>query len=159
MSDPPIWKRDFPYESESEDEITRREFTRFLMMTSGAFAVGGAGMSLWASLRRVNQGDPRRIASLAEIPIGDSHLFRYPGPKDPAILIRPEDRILIAFSQKCTHLGCVVLWEGGSFTCPCHNGKFDSDGDPTAGPPIRPLDRIDVEIRGNEVWALGQETA
>lgn len=159
MTDEKIWQRDFPYESESEEEITRREFTRFLVMTSGAFAVGGAGMSLWASLRKVNVGEPRLITPTAAIPVGASLLFNYPDPKDPAILIRPETDLFLAFSQKCTHLGCVVLWEGKHFECPCHHGKFSAEGDPLAGPPIRALERIDVEVRGDEVWALGRGMA
>ncbi len=158
MSDRPIWRRDFPYRSDAEEDITRREFTRFLVMTSGAFAAGGAGMSLWASLRRVNVGEARKIAVLTDLGVGGSFLFRYPGPKDPAILIRPEGGLVLGFSQKCTHLGCVVLWEGNHFECPCHDGVFSAEGDPIAGPPVRGLERIDVEVRGEEIWALGVET-
>ena len=38
--DPPKWRRDFPYTSGGEDDVTRREFTRYLVLGSGAFAVG-----------------------------------------------------------------------------------------------------------------------
>ena len=36
----------------------------------------------------------------------------YPTDDDPAILVRLGERDVVAFSQKCTHLGCVVLLRG-----------------------------------------------
>lgn len=153
----PIWRRDFPYTSEGEEEITRREFARFLVVASVAAAGTGGLVSLWASLRSINTGEPRRIVGLAEVDVGGSYLFRYPTEDDPAILVRPTSETLLGFSQKCTHLGCVVFWEPDAqhFECPCHEGFFDLSGEPIAGPPERPLGRIDVEVRGGEVWALG----
>ena len=65
---------------------------------------------------------------------------------------------LRAFSQKCTHLGCVVYYEPatGEMECPCHEGHFDAaSGEVISGPPQRPLGRIDVEVRSGVVWALG----
>ena len=45
----------------------------------------------------------------------------------------------IALSSVCPHLGCKVFWESNtkSFFCPCHNGRFDSVGKPTEGPPAK----------------------
>lgn len=157
MSDEvPIWKRDFPYTSAGEEEITRREFTRFLVLASGAFAAGGGLMSLWASLRKVNTGEPRAIVALSEVEVGGSYLFQYPTPDDPAILVRPTSFQVLAFSQICTHLGCVVFWADGEFECPCHEGYFDLNGRPIAGPPERPLGRIETEVRNGVIWAIGK---
>ena len=50
--DPPKWRRDFPYTSGGEDDVTRREFTRYLVLGSGAFAVGTVAVAAWSSLRR-----------------------------------------------------------------------------------------------------------
>ena len=43
----------------------------------------------------------------------------------------------IALSSTCPHLGCQVHWEALNerFFCPCHNGAFDANGQPTEGPP------------------------
>lgn len=43
----------------------------------------------------------------------------------------------LALSSVCPHLGCQVHWEaaGERFFCPCHNGAFDRNGNPIAGPP------------------------
>jgi Rieske Fe-S protein len=155
----PIWERDFPYEAAAEDDVTRREFVRFLVAGAGAMAVGNVGIAAWTQLRRINTGDPRRIVALADVAVGSTYLFRYPTEDDPAILLRLEDEV-VAFSQKCTHLGCVVYFEAEEdrWHCPCHEGNFDTrTGAVLSGPPPRPLGRIDVEVRGDEVWALGYE--
>lgn len=161
MSEQPTWRRDFPLTSAGEEAVTRRDFTRFLVAGSGAFAAGTVGVAIWSSLRSVNEGEPRPIVPLAELEAKGDHLFAYPGAGDAAILVQLSDGQLRAYSQKCTHLGCVVFWEGehDELVCPCHEGHFDaSTGDPTAGPPDRPLARIDVEVRDDGVvWALGRE--
>jgi Rieske Fe-S protein len=154
----PVWRRDFPLTSSGEDEVTRREFVRFLVLASGGFAAGNVGIALWSSLRTVNTGDPRPIVALDQVPVGTAYLFSYPMDSDPAILVHLPDDELRAFSQKCTHLGCVVYYqpERGEMECPCHEGHFDADtGAVIAGPPQRPLGRIDVEVRDGTVWALG----
>jgi Rieske Fe-S protein len=112
---------------------------------------------MWASLRSVNVGEPTAIVALDQVPVGASHTFDYPNMGDPAILIRPDGATLLAFSQKCTHLGCVVYWSEADqhFECPCHEGRFDLEGRAVAGPPERPLGRIDVELRKDMVWATG----
>ena len=154
----PLWRDEFPLTSQGEELVARRDFTRYLLVASGAFAVGTAGAAVWATYQRANTGDPRPIVDLAEVPEGSEHLFRYPSDDDPAILVHLPGGELRAFSQKCTHLGCVVFYqpEHERLHCPCHEGQFDpSSGDPTAGPPDRALTRIDVEVRDGTVWALG----
>ena len=83
------------------------------------------------------------------MPVGQTYLFRYPTDDDPAVLLRLGDRELVAFSQKCTHLGCVVYYEADEdrWHCPCHEGNFEAaTGQVISGPPTRPLGRIDVEV-------------
>jgi Rieske Fe-S protein len=156
----PIWRRDFPYEAAGEDEVTRREFARYLVLGAGVMAAGNVGLAAWTQLRSINTGDPRAIVDLADVTVGDTYLFHYPTDRDPAILLRVSDREVVAFSQKCTHLGCVVFYEAGEdrWHCPCHEGNFDTlTGDVLSGPPPRPLGRIDVEIRDDTIWALGAQ--
>lgn len=75
--------------------------------------------------------------------------------------MRLPDGELRAFSQQCTHLGCVVHWsrERERMLCPCHDGAFDArTGSVVGGPPQRSLARIAVEERSDGmVWALGRE--
>lgn len=153
-----IWRRDFPYEAAAEEDITRREFARYLVAGAGVMAAGNVGLAAWAQLRSINTGEPRRLVPLADVAVGETHLFRYPTDDDPAILLRVADREVVAFSQKCTHLGCVVYFEADEdrWHCPCHEGNFDArTGAVTSGPPPRPLGKIDVEVRDGTVWALG----
>ena len=75
-------------------------------------------------------------------------------------------------SNRCVHLGCPVQVNGlpladetktertagdnvvtriptaaaAGFGCPCHGGQYDTEGNRTAGPPVRALDRYEFEI-------------
>ena len=157
----PLWRQDFPYEAAGEEAVTRREFARFLVAGAGAMAVGNVGLAAWTQLRSINTGEARPIVALDDVAVGETHLFRYPTDADPAVLVRLADQEIVAFSQKCTHLGCVVFYEAEEerWHCPCHEGNFDlRTGEVLSGPPPRPLGRIDVEIRDDgAVWALGYE--
>ena len=156
----PTWQRDFPYESAAEDEVTRREFARFLVAGAGVMAAGNLGLAAWTQLRTINTGEPRELIPLTDVAVGDTYLFTYPGDNDPAILLRLAEDEVVAFSQKCTHLGCVVYFEAEEdrWHCPCHEGNLDTrTGTVISGPPPRPLGRIDVEIRDDTIWALGYQ--
>jgi Rieske Fe-S protein len=80
-------------------------------------------------------------------------------------------------SNRCAHLGCPVQPNGpvfdkkkkvehmksgqmvtlipmlpaGGFGCPCHGGQYNSEGDRTAGPPVRALDRYEYSIVGGHL--------
>lgn len=155
---PPRWREDFPLTSHGEELVARRDFARNLLAASGVLAAGATGAALWATLQRSNAGEPRPIVALSDVPPGSEHLFRYPTDNDPAILMHLPGGELRAFSQKCTHLGCVVFYQPAHdrLFCPCHEGEFDpANGNPTGGPPDRPLTRIDLEIRQGTIWASG----
>ena len=60
-----------------------------------------------------------------------------------------------AYNGRCTHLGCSYNYDKDRkvFLCPCHRGVFDAKtGQVLAGPPPRPLDRLDVEVRDAAVF-------
>jgi Rieske Fe-S protein len=60
-----------------------------------------------------------------------------------------------AYNGHCTHLGCgfTLSPDKKSFLCPCHRGQFDiKTGAVLAGPPPRPLDELDVQIRDSAVF-------
>jgi Rieske Fe-S protein len=160
-SEQPQWRRDFPIDWPQDEYVARRDFTKFLMLTSFAFMVG----QFWIVLQnflRTRQGRPpiREIASLASLPIGATHIFDYPNRHDNCLLVRTGEDRFIAYSQSCTHLSCPVQPrpESNTLHCPCHEGTFDmATGRPISGPPRRPLTRVTLEIRGEKIYATGIE--
>lgn len=71
----------------------------------------------------------------------------------PGILINTQDGELKAFTAICTHLTCTVIYESDteSLFCPCHNGRFDLNGNVISGPPPSPLESYSVEISGDDI--------
>ena len=60
-----------------------------------------------------------------------------------------------AYNGHCTHLGCHYNYDANrkNFFCPCHRGQFDvKTGAVLAGPPPRPLDELEVEVRDASVF-------
>ncbi len=157
----PAWREDFPIDWPQDQYVERRDFMKFLVLTSGALAVGQLWIAGQNWLRKARGLPPRRrIASLTDVAVGSSLIFQYPGELDHCVLVRLADLDLVAYSQKCTHLSCAVIPrpEKGVLHCPCHEGLFDlRTGAPTAGPPSRPLPRILLEVRGQDIYALGVE--
>ncbi len=92
------------------------------------------------------------VASLNDIPAEASRTYKdLSGRK--FLLVHSGDGIQ-AFDTTCTHLGCQVFWRAQEqkFHCPCHEGYFDADGRPIQGPPVTPLRRLPVEIRGKSIF-------
>ena len=59
-----------------------------------------------------------------------------------AVYITHADKdVYLALSAVCTHRGCEVNWRPNdkAYICPCHRGRFDTQGAVLAGPPPRPL--------------------
>ena len=71
----------------------------------------------------------------------------------PGLLIRTEDGTLQAFNAVCTHLDCTVQYKADTsqIWCACHNGLYDLSGNVVSGPPPRPLERLVVNQRGEDV--------
>jgi Rieske Fe-S protein len=82
---------------------------------------------------------------------------------------------LTIISNRCVHMGCptqpggllqkpreieteagavsLIVTQGLSgFTCPCHGGAYNTEGNRTAGPPVRALDRYQFSIRNGNLF-------
>ena len=154
----PLWREEVSIFAADERYVNRRQFAKFLVLTSAGMFAG----NLWILIRSWLTGKTvypiKPVALVGEVPVGGSRLFNYPGPNDPCILIRPSENEFAAYSQKCTHLSCAVFpsSDGKRLECPCHEGFFSlEDGRVLQGPPPRPLPRILLERRGDELWAVG----
>jgi len=157
----PRWRRDFPIDWADDDDISRRELVKFVVLTSGAFAVGQLWLLARALLGRNSpRPAPRVVAAVDELPVGGAKTFAYPEHGTTRLLVRTGPRAFVAYDQRCTHLQCPVVpaVEQGKLHCPCHNGWFDlATGEPTGGPPQRRLPRVELELRGEQVYAIGVE--
>ena len=84
-------------------------------------------------------------------------------------------------SNRCVHLGCPVQPNGlvqdeqekksqgqageelrvvpvvglSGFGCPCHGGQYDLEGNRTAGPPVRAMDRYSFSVRNGRLFLGG----
>lgn len=160
---PPRWRHDFPVDLPEDHYVARRDFTKFLGLTSFAFVVGQVWIGI-QNLRRRRTGQPPivKIARRDSLPVGGALAFHYPGKNDHCLLVRTGEESFVAYNQMCTHLSCAVMpqVEQGQLHCPCHQGFFElATGRPIAGPPRRPLHRVLLEIRPDGVYATGMEVS
>ena len=157
--DPPQWRDDFPIDWPKDEFVARRDFTKFMVLISGAFVVGQGFISAQHLLRH-RRGEWKRvkIGAVSQIPVGTVKAFSYPTEHDRCWLVRLGEREIVAFGQECTHLSCAVVpkVDEGVFLCPCHEGYFDlRTGKNISGPPPRPLARVVLEVDGDDVYAAG----
>src|SRR5262245_53488890 len=113
MADVPAWKDDFPISWADDHYVTRREFTKSLVLVSCAtFCANGAlaGMGALEAARSEAKTEPKKIGLVSELPVGGSRVFEYPAAGDACLLVRLGAERFVAFGQKCTHLGCPVIF-------------------------------------------------
>src|ERR1044071_3876859 len=81
--DQPQWRNDFPIDWPQDELVARRDFTKFLVLTSFAFVVGQMWI-VFENFFRKRRGKPpvRRIAAAESIPVGGSLVFHYPDAAD-----------------------------------------------------------------------------
>ncbi|MFZ1399093.1 MAG: Rieske (2Fe-2S) protein [Candidatus Promineifilaceae bacterium] len=158
----PRWRQDFPIDWPQDEYLSRREFIKFLLLTSAAFSAG----QLWflvADFLQQREAAPaaKVIARVDDVPVGGSLIFNYPTEDSPArLLVRVAEATFVAYEQQCTHLTCPVIPHAaeGELHCPCHEGVFDMlTGRPLSGPPRRPLARVTLAVRDGNVVATGIE--
>lgn len=161
LEDQPKWRQDFPIDWPQDHYVSRRDFTKFMVLTSLAFTAGQFWIVIQNYLRRRHGELPlQKITNLNDIGVGGALTFAYPEAHDSCLLLRTSENTFIAFSQKCTHLSCAVVpqLDKERLYCPCHEGAFDlTTGAPIAGPPRRPLPKIILEVRNGAVYASGVE--
>jgi Rieske Fe-S protein len=151
------WKHDFPVPSAEDSYVTRREFTKFLGLTSLAFFIGTCATAGRKLAKRLLSKPTAAVsvAGIEDVPVGGYKLFRYPTENDPCILLRLTEDKFVAFDQRCTHLSCPVFFDAAArqLECPCHEGFFSAeDGRPLAGPPKRALPQLSVTTQNAQVW-------
>jgi glycine/D-amino acid oxidase-like deaminating enzyme/nitrite reductase/ring-hydroxylating ferredoxin subunit len=87
---------------------------------------------------------PAEAADASEVPRGEARVIRDGLGKTG--VYRDESGTAYAVSMRCTHLGCLVRFNGAerSWDCPCHGSRFGVDGAVLEGPATEPLQRKDL---------------
>jgi Rieske Fe-S protein len=84
---------------------------------------------------------PGEVADVAQVRPGEAAIVRHDG--HPLAVYRDVAGALHARSAVCTHLGCVVGWNGAEkrWECPCHGSRFAATGEVINGPATEDLAR------------------
>lgn len=131
---------------------SRRKFLIGSLIGLGTLFGGSALYTILSYLVPPSRKGQRPVVKVpeAEVPLGDAKLLHV-GEKPVALIHTLEG--FAAFSLVCSHLGCLVKWEGqkNEFLCPCHGAKFDSKGNVLFGPPPTGLEPFKVEVVDGEV--------
>jgi Rieske Fe-S protein len=80
--------------------------------------------------------------SLRVLKRGEGQILELDGERVAAY--RASDGSVAMRSAVCTHMGCIVRWNGAERTwdCPCHGSRFAPDGSVIGGPAESPLAEI-----------------
>ena len=129
-------------------EESGRERRRVL---KGLAFASACGLLLWKYLVPSGGAPKEELVQVPkdQLPIRGALVFR-----ESRVAIVREDKELYALSLVCTHLGCTVNVTPGELICPCHGSVFDRRGEPLKGPANKPLQRLQIEERGDSVVVL-----
>jgi Rieske Fe-S protein len=139
---------------------------RFVEMLLGTGFVATAVAFLYPVLRYLvppkaaDLGNDAVIAGrVGELKPNSGKIFRF--GNRPGLLIRTSGGEYRAMSATCTHLSCTVQYRDDlrEVWCACHNGKYNLDGRNISGPPPRPLEGFEVQVRGEEIFVRRRREA
>src|SRR5438270_6801118 len=84
MEEQPAWRTDFPIDWPQDHYVERRDFMKFMVLTSVAFTVGQFWIAIQDWWRRPSgRHDLIRLASVPDVPVGTAQTFAYPTEHDP----------------------------------------------------------------------------
>jgi cytochrome b6-f complex iron-sulfur subunit len=135
--------------------LNRRRFLDSLLGTGFASTVVAVVYPVWRYLIPPQSGEPATqsvvAAQASQVKANSGMVFKF-GSK-PGLLVRAPDGSLHAYNAVCTHLECTVQYKSDTsqIWCACHNGMYDLEGNVVSGPPPRPLERLAVNLRGEDV--------
>ncbi|HEX8719455.1 MAG TPA: FAD-dependent oxidoreductase [Pyrinomonadaceae bacterium] len=75
------------------------------------------------------------------LPPGSGEVVKWQGER--VAVYRDDEGRVFACSAVCTHMGCIVHWNGAekSWDCPCHGSRFNYDGKVIQGPANEDLEK------------------
>jgi nitrite reductase/ring-hydroxylating ferredoxin subunit len=148
----------------------RRSALGLILGTTGAMALGVVGLAggflsnalgrtrgrPWIRLGRVDDTDVLNVETFQHHVLQVQHVHAWEHRRVPLdIYIKDQyPQLPLALESTCSHLGCSVRWDAQAtqFRCPCHGGTYDQQGNVIAGPPPRPLTRLEVKIEDGDCF-------
>jgi 3-phenylpropionate/trans-cinnamate dioxygenase ferredoxin reductase component len=111
------------------------------------FVVGGLNYARRVTAARLERGEE---ASPSDLAPGEGRILNVAGER--MAVHRADDGTIHAVSAVCTHLGCLVEFNGAEKTwdCPCHGSRFRPDGSVIRGPARRPLKTKTIPVEAGE---------
>ncbi|WP_339214888.1 ubiquinol-cytochrome c reductase iron-sulfur subunit [Ornithinibacillus sp. FSL M8-0202] len=159
--------------SEEKQQVSRRQFLNYTLTGVGGFMAAGLlapmlRMAIDPVLQPPGEGDfvnvglaveditttPQRVDWQIEQVDG----WYESQPTRTAWVYKDDSGNIVALSPICTHLGCVVSWEGNEsfpdqFFCPCHDGRYTKDGVNVPGtPPTAPLPLYEQKVENGMLY-------
>lgn len=150
------------HNQEDPHEISRREFMdrsikmigAFFTLTLGVPAVGylispaiqqQAGE--WVRLARISQVEPG-VPTMFTVTIDKTTGWVRSEVASSYFVYTEDGEEFKVMSNICPHVGCQTNWNaaGGYIHCPCHDGRFDVQGNVIAGPSPRALDQVAFRV-------------
>jgi Rieske Fe-S protein len=152
----------------NDSDLNRRKF-----MEVGIYAISGtiaavSGVALtgfsigpsfrkekmkWIEVELENNPDDKESFERVVLEYETKHGWLARNERVLAYVKRIKEDEVIAISAGCTHLGCIVTWEEDKniFKCPCHDGRYDPEGQVISGPPPAPLKRHKTKIEDGRI--------
>jgi menaquinol-cytochrome c reductase iron-sulfur subunit len=147
---------------------SRRTFIKTAALTGVAALVTGVPLASYIVAPSLNKGTGKWIdfGPVEDLNPGSMEMLSYEFMVKDGWLVLPQRGFVWAkteaggklrvFSSTCTHLACNVIWreEEEVFLCPCHSGRFNSDGKNIAGPPTRPLTVLQHKVEEGKLMVF-----
>lgn len=104
-----------------------------------------------SGLRTDSNTDSKLVVQLSKLPVGQTYEF-VSTSGIPSIVFRTVNGVF-AYSQICTHQGCIVSYSPTDklLICPCHRSTYDPFNNATvlSGPAPTALPKVGVAIKGD----------
>jgi len=156
-------------QKEKSPTLSRREFTKVITAFVGSLmgaimglpiigyiispAVKGQELDAWVSLGLLDNYsiDTPKLFTFTRTKVNG---WERTTNSYGVYVLRKADGSVKVYSNVCTHLSCRVTYKENekSFDCPCHDARFNLNGEVIYGPPPRPLDQYhetQVDEAGN----------
>jgi Rieske Fe-S protein len=132
-------------------KIGRREFLKTIAITGGV-AIGGSLLASCGSgsslILDLTKPENQPLATVGGTLALDANSMDPQG----ILLYRSGPASVLAFSRKCTHLGCTIgAFQNGVSICPCHGSQYDTKGGVVRSPSQSPLRQYTAKLSGSTV--------